>query len=161
MAVALLALDAKIEITSKEGQRMISVDDFFILPEQDSTKENILKTGEVVTKINVPEQAKGVKTAYVKFKERASWDFAVVSIAAILETDGKMIKKGKLAFGGIAPRPWMDMDINNKLTGLKTDEKSLDAFASSLLTNAEPMEKNEYKVIMARNLVKRVLEKLV
>ena len=161
LAVALLALDAKIEITSKSGQKTVPVNDFFILPENDETKENILKPGEVVTKIIVPKQNDNLKTAYIKFKERASWDFAVVSVAAILETDGNMIKKGKLAFGGVAPRPWMNMDINSKLSGLKTDEASVDSFTSSLFKDAEPMEKNEYKVILARNLVKRIIDRLV
>ena len=161
LAVALLALDVKIEITSKSGQKTVPVNDFFILPENDETKENILKPGEVVTKIIVPKQNDNLKTAYIKFKERASWDFAVVSVAAILETDGNMIKKGKLAFGGVAPRPWMNMDINSKLSGLKTDEASVDAFTSSLFKDAEPMEKNEYKVILARNLVKRIIDRLV
>ena len=161
LAVALLALDAKIEITSKSGQKTVPVNDFFILPENDETKENILKPGEVVTKIIVPKQNDNLKTAYIKFKERASWDFAVVSVAAILETDGNMIKKGKLAFGGVAPRPWMNMDINSKLSGLKTDEASVDVFTSSLFKDAEPMEKNEYKVILARNLVKRIIDRLV
>jgi len=160
LAVAFLALDAKIEITSKNGQKIVSIDDFFILPEDDETKENILKPGEIVTKILIPEQAKGLKTVYIKFKERASWDFAVVSVAAILEIDGNMIKKGKLAFGGVAPRPWMNMDINNKLTGLKMDEASVDKFTSSFFKNAEPMEKNEYKVILARNLVKKIIDNL-
>lgn len=157
LAVALLALDAKIEITSKNGQKTVSVNDFFILPETDPTKENILSPGEIITKIVVPEHAKNLKTAYIKFKERAAWDFAVVSVAAILETNGKMIKKGRLAFGGVAPRPWMDLDINNKLTGLKTDDGTLSVFTSSLFTEAEPMEKNAYKVILARNLVKRII----
>lgn len=157
LAVALLALDAKIEITSKDGRNTLPANDFFILPDEDATKENILKPGEVVTKIIVPQQSKEIKTAYIKLKERASWDFTVVSVAAILETDGKTIKKGKLAFGGIAPRPWMDEEINKKLAGLKTDEASADAFISSLFTEAEPMEKNEYKVILARNLVKRII----
>ena len=130
------------------------------MPEDDATRENILKSGEVVTKVIVPKQAKGLKTTYIKFKERASWDFAVVSVAAVLEIDGNIIKNGKLAFGGIAPRPWMDAEINNKLADLKTDEASLEAFTSSLFTNSEPMEKNEYKVLLVRNLVKRIIGEL-
>ena len=160
LAVALLALDAKIEITSENGQKTVPVNDFFILPEDDETKENILEPGEIVTKIIIPEQAKGFKTTYIKFKERSSWDFAVVSVAAVLKTDGNMIKNGKLAFGGVAPHPWMEAEINQKLTGLNTDEASVDAFTSSLFHNAEPMEKNEYKVILARNLVKRIIDNL-
>ena len=160
LAVSLLALDAEIEIASKDGKKTVRVNDFFILPEDDETKENILKPGQVITKIIIPKLDRSLKSAYIKFKERASWDFAIVSVAAILETDDKTIKKGKLAFGGIAPRPWMDLSINNKLNGLKTDEISLDIFITSLFKNAEPMEKNEYKVILTRNLVKRVIENI-
>jgi xanthine dehydrogenase YagS FAD-binding subunit len=160
LAVALLALDAEIEITSKDGQQKVKADDFFILPEVDPTKENILKPGQIVSKILIPEQAKGLKTTYIKFKERAAWDFAIVSVAAILESDGNRIKKGRLAFGGVAPRPWMDIQINNKLSGLKTDDSSVNTFTSSLLTDAEPLEKNEYKVILARNLVKKAITEL-
>ncbi|MBN2425048.1 MAG: xanthine dehydrogenase family protein subunit M [Calditrichaceae bacterium] len=157
LAVSLLALDASLEIFSNGKLKTVPIDDFFILPEQNETKENILEPGEIVTKIIVPEIPAGSKCAFIKFKERASWDFAVVSLGILLNTNGSTIKNGRIVFGGVAPRPWIDTALNTKLTGAATDEKNLKSLADSALLEAEPMSKNDYKIILVRNLLKQAL----
>ncbi len=160
LAVALLALDAKVDIYSDGKTKTIPINDFFIFPEDDETKENILKPGEILTRISIPEMAAGSVSQFIKFKERASWDFAVVSLGIVLQKNGSAIKDGKIAFGGVAPRPWLDKKLNERLAGTGADEKSLKTLADMALTDAEPMAKNDYKIILARNLLKQALMEL-
>ncbi len=160
MAVALLALDAKVSIFSGKKSRVIPISDFFVLPEQDVTSENILQPGEIVHEVHIPAYSANVKTGYVKFTEREVWDFAVVSVGAVLQKDGSNIASGRVAFGGVAPVPWQDETINKGLTGISANPDSVTEVAQKSFTEAEPLPMNEYKVPLARNLVKQLLMQL-
>jgi xanthine dehydrogenase YagS FAD-binding subunit len=92
--------------------------------------------------------------------EREVWDFAVVSVAAVLTKNGNSIKSGKIAYGGVAPSPWLDKNINNSLKGLAIDDNSIEKAVSKILTDAEPLEQNEYKIPLARNITKNIIKKL-
>lgn len=157
IAVALLALNAKLSIFSKGKSKEIPVKNFFILPEVNSEKENILENGDILEKIIIPELPPGSKSAYIKIKERGAWDFAVVSVGAVLEKNTNKIKAGRIAFGGVAPIPWENEYINEKLQNLNINEKEFITLADNMFNNAEPLEMNSYKVIMAKNLMKRIL----
>ncbi|OGU55358.1 MAG: molybdopterin dehydrogenase [Ignavibacteria bacterium RBG_13_36_8] len=161
LAVALLALEAKVTIQSAKGKHTIPISEFFMLPDVDYTKENILQPGEVVTEILIPALQKNIKSSYVKFKERGVWDFAIVSVGAVIKKEGNKIIEGRIALGGIAPVPWVEKDFNGKLTGLSTNENSISEVVKELLNNAEPLAKNEYKLTLARNLTKQLLLNLV
>ncbi len=156
-AVALLALNAKVSIYSNGKSRIIPLSEFFILPEKNHTKENILKHGEIIEEIIIPEPAGGSKSEYIKIKERETWDFAVVSIAAVIKKSGNQIGSGRVAFGGVAPVPWMIEELNKKLNGLGIDEDKLDNFSKQFFKDAVALEKNGYKIPLARNLLKRIL----
>ena len=156
-AVALLALDAKFSIYSDKELRLVPAWDFFILPSTDPTRENILKPGEILESIIIPEPDKGSKSRYIKFMERVVFDFAIVSVAAVVKkSDGKIVK-GSVAFGGVAPKPWHIDALNKNLTGLSIDEDSISAFSKKTFTDASPLEKNGYKIPLVRNLLKRIL----
>ncbi len=161
VAVALLALDATLSIVSKKGSREVKIKDFFIRPEEDVTKENILTSDEIVTTINIPHLEKNTQSEFYKFSERGVWDFAVVSVGAVIQKVSGKIKAGKLTFGGVAPIPWMDKDLNKKLSGLSLDEKSITTFSKDVFKNAEPLEFNEYKVKLAQGLVIELLSRFV
>ncbi len=160
LAVALLALNAKVEITSPQGVKQLPIAEFYVLPEKDYHHENVLKQGELVTKIIVPELTSGTKSKYIKFMERNVWDFAVVSVGAVVVPNGSSLKSGRIAFGGVAPAPWEIKELNSKLTGLQISDDSLDKLTSNLFSDAAPLEKNGYKVPLSRNLVKRILKEL-
>ena len=160
MAVALLALDASVDIFSDGATRTVPIKEFFVLPNKDYTVENILDPGEIVTKVHVPALPKNARSHYIKIMERQVWDFAVVSIGAVVRGNSRRIDSGRIAFGGVAPVPWTEPDLNDALSGLATDEASLEKVKSMALKNAAPMDKNAYKVPLARNLVKRVLREL-
>ncbi len=157
MAVALLALDASVTIFSGKSERVVPISEFFILPEDDYLKENILEPGEIVKEIFVPELPSNTVSGYVKFKERAVWDFAVVSVGAVIRKNGNSIEKAKIALGGVAPKPWSEENFNNLLRGKRIDESVLTEASKQLLKDAEPLEMNEYKITLARNLTKQLI----
>ncbi len=159
-AVALLALNAKVTIAAGEKSRQIPLKDFFILPETDVTRENVLKPGEILTEVLVPDLPPGTRSTYLKFTEREVWDFSVVSVAAVIQKSGSQIRAGRVAFGGVAPAPWLEEKISGSLTGLMLDEKKITDLAGKAFADATPLEENAYKIPLARNLLKRVLVNL-
>jgi xanthine dehydrogenase YagS FAD-binding subunit len=157
LAVALLALDAKVKISSGKKSREIALENFFVLPEDNVLRENILKPGEIVSEIFIPLPPTGSHSSYIKIKERGAWDFAVVSLAAVIEKSGNKIRSARIAYGGVAPIPWMDKELNKKLKGLIVSEESLKNLAKKVFREAEPLEKNAYKILLGQNLLKRIL----
>ncbi|MCF6268678.1 MAG: xanthine dehydrogenase family protein subunit M [Melioribacteraceae bacterium] len=160
-AVALLTLDASLTIASKDGSRDIKISSFFVRPDVDVTVENLLKPGEILTHINIPKLSNKFQSAFTKFTERGVWDFALVSVGAVIERDAGNIKKGSLAFGGVAPIPWVDKELNKKLTGLSLNEDSILKFSNEVMKGAEPLEHNEYKVKLSQGLVVELLSKFI
>ncbi len=136
IAVALLALDASVTVFYRKKTRRVALRDFFVLPERDVARENILRPGEIVTGIVVPDVVPGMRSGYLKAKERDVWDFATVSVAVVLQGGDA---GGRVVFGGVAPVPWLERGV------------------SLFLKEAEPMAHNEYKISLARNLVKRLI----
>jgi len=161
LAVALLALDAKLTIAWKNGSKTVPISQFFVLPEDDPYRENILNPGEIVTAIHVPFKGEDLLSGYLKFKERGAWDFAVVSVAASLKVENGKIEEGKVAFGGMAPKPWQEATLNQTLSGLPISEEALESLKQITLTEADPLEQNGYKLPLARNLMKRLLSNLL
>jgi xanthine dehydrogenase YagS FAD-binding subunit len=160
IAVALVALNAEFTITNGKDFNKVPANKFFVLPGQNSLQENILKPGEILTEIFIPELPSSVGSSYIKFTERNVWDFAIVSVAAVVNKSGNKINSGKIVFGGVAPIPWIDEDLNSMLNGMELSDKSIEAAAGNMLMDAEPMEKNNYKIPLARNLVKKLLKDL-
>ncbi len=160
LSVALLALDAEITISWKNGSKKVPIGEFFVLPEENLFRENILKPGEIVTEIFVPFQGDSWKSGYIKFKERDVWDFAVVSVAASLKIKDSKIVDGKVAFGGVAPKPWEEKTVNEMLKGLSVTEAQLETLKKQVLKNADPMEQNGFKIPLTRNLFKRLVLQL-
>ena len=160
IAVALVALNAEFTITNGKEPKKISADKFFVLPGENTLQENILKPGEILTEIFIPDFSANTGSRYIKFKERNVWDFAIVSIAAVFKKIGSKLASARIVLGGVAPIPWIDVNLNRKLVGMELSDKSIENAAANTLMGAEPMEKNEYKIPLARNLVKKVLKDL-
>ncbi|MCF8243452.1 MAG: xanthine dehydrogenase family protein subunit M [Melioribacteraceae bacterium] len=154
-AVALTALNASIKIHSNGTMKEIPIREFFILPEDDPMKENILEPGEAITEIFIPELETGKKSAYIKLKERDVWDFMTVSIAAVADVSGSLINNVELAFGGTAPKPWYDENINKVFINSKISD--LETNVKKIFNDSELLSKNKYKLQLIRNLTKRIL----
>ena len=158
-APMLMALGAKVTIQGVKGSRDVVMDEFFILPEEDSTRENILLPGELITAVTVPAPAKGSRNCYLKFKERGSRDFALASAGASLLVDeaGTTCLKASLVLGGVAPAPHRAKEAEALLTGKKIDLQAVEQAVKAALADAAPMTENEYKVGLARTILKRAI----
>jgi xanthine dehydrogenase YagS FAD-binding subunit len=159
-AIALVALEAEIEIVGPNGSRRVAAGDFFRMPDVDVAKENILEPDEVVARIHVRNKALGTVSTYRKFREKQSLDFAIVSVAAVVYREGIMVRGARIVLGGVAPVPWRARSAEKALTGKPLDLDTVRAASLAAIEGASPLEHNEYKVPLARNLVRSTLESL-
>lgn len=160
IAVALVALNASVEIYAHKKNRNVPIRKFFVLPDENVERENILKPGELITSIHVPELSEKTVSGYLKFKERAVWDFAIVSVAAVLKKSGAQIQNGAIAFGGVAPKPWFEQNVSTQLAGTELTGDNVSSLTSQILAEAEPLDQNRYKLPLIRNLTRRLLLEL-
>jgi xanthine dehydrogenase YagS FAD-binding subunit len=156
-AVALLALDASLTIFSGKKSRPVPIQEFFVLPDKNVIRENILEPNEIITEIHVPDTTPGTLSRYLKLKERDVWDFATVSAAAVLQVQGNKIKSARIALGGVAPKPWLEKYVSSQLAGMTINAETLEKLVSGALKEAEPLEQNAYKIPLARSAIKRVI----
>ena len=159
-APALLALGASVEIHGPKGHRTVPLDTFFVLPEIRLEAENVLQADEVVAKVMIPEPAAGTRSTYLKAREKQSQDFALSSVAAVLQMQGKRVHKARLVLGGVAPIPWRVPAAEKELAGKTLSDASIGKAAAAAVAGAEPMSQNGYKIILTRNLVRRALLQL-
>ncbi len=157
MAVALRALDAAIEIAQPNGaHRTVSISDFYRLPGNTPHIENSLDTGELITAVTLPPPLMG-EQRYRKVRDRASYAFALVSVAAIVALNDGAISEASLAFGGIAPMPWSNERIAAALIGKPPSLELFDQGADVLLAEAKGYGHNDFKLPLARRTLKAVL----
>lgn len=157
MAVALSALDAHVEIWSGNGKsRSVPLRAFHRLPGETPWRDNVLAEGEIITAVLLPPPATG-KQLYRKVRERSSYAFALVSVAAIVAMADGRIARAELAFGGLAHKPWHDPRIADLLMGQEPDEALFERAADLLLEDAQGHGGNEFKIPLARRTLKAVL----
>lgn len=160
LAVAFTALEAEVFIENNNEKRTIPIAGLYHLPEEDVTTELTLQQGDILTGVKIPDVPSGTKSGYIKIMERGSWDFAVVSIAAVLKMNGKKVESGRIAFGGVAPVPWLDENVTTMLTNFSPTESNIKKAAQEALKDAEPLAQNGYKIQLAKNLVTKLLTDL-
>ena len=157
MAVALAALDANVEVATPDGgKRNVPVREFHRLPGDTPSKDNVLEPGEIITAVRLPAPAGG-RQLYRKVRDRSSYAFALVSIAAVVRTEGRSIASASLAFGGLAHKPWHDPRIDALLTGAAPSDALFDEAARLLLESAAGHGANDFKIPLARRALKAVL----
>ncbi|HEY6825893.1 MAG TPA: xanthine dehydrogenase family protein subunit M [Gemmatimonadaceae bacterium] len=153
-AVALTALDAEVEIRSAKGDRVVPIEDFYLLPRERLDHETVLRPGEVVTSVLLPAAAAGGAQRYHKLMQREAWDFALVSIAGCRRSNGDV----RIVLGGVAPRPWrVNSSIEEDVSSGGLDEDTISTLAERALYDAEPLSKNGYKVELAQTLIRDVI----
>ena len=160
-APALMALNARITIAGPEGTRMSSLDDFFVGPKVDPHRENTLTPNEIVTAVLLPAPKKGRRSVFLKVRERQTFDFALASIALVLDIDGDTISEAALVLGGVAPNPWRAVEAEELLRGAATADIHPEEVAAVVISKARPLKDNRYKVDLTENLVKRALTSLL
>lgn len=157
MAVALLALDATVELEGPEGERRsVPLADFHRLPGDTPHIETVLQPGEIITAVTLPPPVAG-RQVYRKVRDRASYAFALVSVAAVVRLEDGRIAHAALAFGGLAHKPWRDPAVEDLLVGEAPSEALFDRAADRLLADARGQGGNDFKIPLARRTLKAVL----
>lgn len=156
-APALCALDAKFQIAGVRGERTVPCHDFFLLPEQDVERENILEKDEILTEVILPPPSQSGKSRYIKIMDREAWTHAVVSLAVSLEMTDGAVSRIRAVLGGVAPIPWRLSEVQNLLQGRKVTEKLAAEAGRMAVAGAVPMSKNGYKIRLVEALVRRTL----
>ncbi|KZY03607.1 MULTISPECIES: FAD binding domain-containing protein [unclassified Sulfitobacter] len=159
MAVAMQALGAVVEVEGPEGARSIPLSEFYLLPGDRPDRETVLEPGDLITAVTLPPPPPGRQT-YRKVRDRASYAFALTSVAGIVNCDGGKITDAALAFGGVAPRPWRDAGVEKALIGQNATRESFDAAADVLLRDAEGHGGNDFKIPLLRRTFRAVLSEL-
>jgi len=157
MAVALSALDATVEIASPDSdERSVPVRDFHLLPGDTPWRDNVLERGEIIAAVTLPRPVKA-KHLYRKVRERSSYAFALVSVAAIVAVEDGVIARADLAFGGLAHKPWHDARLSELLVGEAPSGALFDKAADLLLAGARGYGENDFKIPLARRTLAAVM----
>jgi xanthine dehydrogenase YagS FAD-binding subunit len=160
MANALYALDAVVRIRSANGQeRTIPVQDFHCLPGDSPEKDNNLEHGELIVAIEMPKNNFANKSYYLKVRDRASYAFALVSVAAALETKGNQIQQARIVLGSVAHKPWRSIESEKALTGKPATEETFKQAAEIAMKDAKPLKHNAYKVELGKRAIVLALQK--
>ncbi|MFD5393621.1 FAD binding domain-containing protein [Streptomyces sp. NPDC127097] len=157
MAVALAALDAEVLLHGPDGERTVPVTDFHRLPGDSPERDTEIRPGELITAVRLPPAAPGTRSRYRKARDRASYAFALASVAAVLEVREGTVRHAALAFGGLAHRPWRARAAEEVLRGAPATEDTFARAADAELAAARPLRDNGFKVTLARNLAVGVL----
>ena len=158
MCVALAALEATVEVTGPDGDRTIPFADFHRLPGDRPDLDHTLEPGELITAVVLPCQGFAGHHTYLKLRDRLSYAFALVSVAAALEVAEGRIVQARLALGGVAHKPWRDAEAERLLVGRAPEAAAFAAAAEQVLRDARGLAHNDFKIELARRAIVRALE---
>ncbi|MCW2638393.1 MAG: molybdopterin dehydrogenase [Dactylosporangium sp.] len=160
MAVAMAALDAVVHTHGPDGERAIPLTELHRLPGEEPERDTVLRHGELITAVDLPPLAFAAHSRYRKVRDRASYAFALVSVAAALEVTGGVVRDVRIALGGVAHKPWRATTAEEALRGTQATRERFRAAAEAELTEARPLAGNAFKVPLARNTIVSTLLEL-
>jgi xanthine dehydrogenase YagS FAD-binding subunit len=157
--VALVALDAVVEIEGKAGRRELPVESFHRLPGDRPDRETVLEPGEMIVAVRLPAEASlfAAHARYLKLRDRTSHAFAIVSAAVALRIEKGVIAEARIAMGGVALKPWRAREAEQILIGARPDTALFQRAAKAALADAKPSGDNDFKIELARRVVARAL----
>jgi xanthine dehydrogenase YagS FAD-binding subunit len=158
LAVALVALDAAVEVRGASAQRTVRLNDFYRLPANTPHIETVLQPGEVITAITVPPSPAARRSHYLKVRDRASFEFAVVSAAVALEIAGTRIRHARVALGGVGSKPWRVPRVEAALAGASLDPRPLRRAAALAAQGAQGRGHNDFKIELMQRAIVRAIE---
>src|SRR6266851_3308340 len=162
VAVAFAALDADVIVRGRGGERSIPFSDFHRLPGDTPQRDTSLKRGDLIVAVEVPAQEAGRASHYLKVRDRQSYEFALVSVAAAVATDGQRIRSARLALGGVAHKPWRLAAAETALSGASLDDiETLKSAIATSFADARPLADNGFKVELAQRVALRALQTAV
>ncbi|MDR6422129.1 xanthine dehydrogenase YagS FAD-binding subunit [Paraburkholderia phenoliruptrix] len=157
MSVALAALDAVVRVTGPAGERTIPFAEFHRLPGDRPDVDTMLGSGELITAVDLPPPLFSAHSHYLKVRDRASYAFALVSVAAALQMDGERVQAARIALGGVAHKPWRASAAEQMLNGQPLTQATLDRAAAAALHDARPLSHNGFKVQLAQRAIVRAV----
>jgi xanthine dehydrogenase YagS FAD-binding subunit len=160
MAVAMTALEAFVNVHGPDGERRIPIEDLHRLPGDEPERDTTLEHGELITAVDLPPLDFAYNSKYRKVRERASYAFALVSVAAALDVEDGVVRDVRLALGGVAHKPWRATKAEEALRGEPAGEENFRAAAEIELEDARPLRENAFKAPLARNVITRTLLEL-
>jgi xanthine dehydrogenase YagS FAD-binding subunit len=158
MAVALLALEATVQIQGAQGQRTVPLQEFYFVPGSTPERENVLAPGELITSVTLPRLTRGMRSYYLKRRDRASYEFALASAAVVAQVQGQRMQRIRVALGGIGTKPWRSLEAEQVLEGRDANQQHFRAAAEAALRDAKPLHDNAFKVELAKRTLVRTLQ---
>jgi xanthine dehydrogenase YagS FAD-binding subunit len=158
MAVAMMALEATVQIQGAQGQRTVPLQEFYFVPGSTPERENGLAPGELIISVTLPRLAHGTRSYYLKRRDRASYEFALASAAVVAQMQGQRMQRIRVALGGIGTKPWRSLEAEQVLAGRDANEQHFRAAAEAALRDARPLHDNAFKVELAKRTLVRTLK---
>jgi xanthine dehydrogenase YagS FAD-binding subunit len=156
-AVPLLAMNAQIELMSKQGKRTVAMSDFYVPPEKSLLNETVVRPGELITAVFVPTPESGTRSAYQKYGEKESFDWPIADAGVVLVMDGDVCRKATIALGVAAPTPIRSAAAESVLVGKTIDEATARAAAKAAMQGATPLSQNGYKTQLFQTAIYRTV----
>jgi xanthine dehydrogenase YagS FAD-binding subunit len=153
IAPVLVVYEALIEVSNAKETRKIPIEKFYVLPEQQITKETVLEPGDVVTAVLLQQPEKGLRSSYRKVRARGSWDFALAGVALALRFSEGRVVRSRVVLSGAAPIPWRCPDVENAVMGRSLNDEIVAQAASVAMKAARPLRHNEYKIELFKGLL--------
>jgi xanthine dehydrogenase YagS FAD-binding subunit len=157
LAVALLAVDAVVHVRGRSGERAIPFERFHVLPGNAPQRETVLEHGDLITAVELPASAHARGSYYLKVRDRASYEFALVSVAAALDVAGGVIRSARVGLGGVAPKPWRSHDAEAALAGRPANAATFAAAARAATRGMRGYGQNDFKIALTERAVARAL----
>ena len=161
MNVALIALDSVVRVQGTRGERTIPFEDFHLAPGNRPERENVLERGELIDAVEIPASACAANSLYLKVRDRSSYEFALVSVALALEMAGGRIRSARMAFGGVATKPWRARNVEQLLAGQAPSEQLFERAGAAAIEGTQPRRDNAFKVELLRRTVRKSLRTLL
>ena len=157
LAVALAALDAAVELHSANGTRVVPLNEFYLTPDDHPEREAVIMPGELITAVLLPPAGDGERSHYLKLRDRASFEFALVSAAVVVAPDGDRIGRARIALGGVGTKPWRLPRVEAALAGSPANGEAIAAAAARAGEDARPLPENGFKVPLMQRALTRAL----
>jgi xanthine dehydrogenase YagS FAD-binding subunit len=157
MCVAMAALDAVVYARGPRGERQIPFAELHLLPGEHPERESVLEPGELVTGVRLPHRTGFAQSRYLKVRDRASYAFALVSVAAVLRIEQGLVREARVALGGVGTKPWRALEAEHELVGKAPERRAFERAAEVALAGAKTRAHNAFKVPLARRTIVRAL----
>lgn len=158
MAVAMMALEATVQLKGPKAERTIALKDFYLVPGSTPNRETVIAPGELITFVTLPRLAEGTRSYYLKRRDRSSYEFALASAAVVAQMQGKRVQRIRIALGGVGTKPWRSTEAESVLQGRDASEQNFNNAAEAALQGARVTHDNAFKVVLAKRTLVRALK---